>query len=144
MTLNEIILHIKDICLRHNQINSFQAGMRYNAAQNKGENYPLVWLETPALIDYTNRTQKRFTMALNVLILANNDDYVDVVNKQSQTEEIMDDILQALQFFFKNNMAYENISGITIENFSDDLAVGCRSDFTIITNRNCDSKENFN
>ncbi len=143
MTINEVITHIKDICLKHNQINSFQYGMKYNSATGKGEKYPLIWLESPVLINYDNQRNKRYTMALNVLMLAKPDDYIDVVNKQSQTEEIMDDILQGMQFLFKNNLGYETIDGLTLENFSDDMAVGCRADFTLITNRNCDSKDNF-
>lgn len=143
MTINEVVTHIKEIALKHKQINSFQAGMRYNSATGKGETYPQVWLETPVLINYTNQREKRYSFSINVLMLAKPDDYIDVVNKQSQTEEILDDILQGLQYIYKNNMGYENIDGLTLENFSDDLAVGSRSDFTIITNRNCDSKNQF-
>lgn len=143
MTINEVVQHIKEVSLKHKQVIAFQAGMRYNMATGKGESYPLIWLETPVLIDYPNQRNKTYTMAINVLMLAMPDNYKDVVNKQSQTEEIMDDILQALQYIYKGNLGYESIDGLTMENFSDDLAVGCRADFTIITNRNCDSKTQF-
>ena len=143
MTINKTIDHVRHISLKHEQVKTFHAGHSWNSATNKGETYPNVWLEMPVLNSYTNAREKRYTFALNVLMLAKQDDFLDVINKQSQCEEILDDILQALQFLFKNNMGYEDITGITLENFNDDLACGARADLTIITNRTCDYKTRF-
>jgi hypothetical protein len=143
MNIQDIIDKIQEISLKHKYVKSFNTGSVPDMSDSKSsETYPMVWFETPVLITYTNRREKRYTFALNVLSLAKPDDVKDEINMQSQCEVIADDILQTIQD--SKDLGTENFAGLTVKAINSDLAVGVRIDLTIITNRTCDYKLNFN
>lgn len=142
MNIQDIIDKVKEISLKHKDIRSFCLGSVPNMSDSKSsEIYPEVWFETPVLITYTNRREKRYTFALNVLALALNDNVGDEVLMQSQCETIADDILQTIMDY--KEFGTENFAGLTVKAINADLAVGVRIDMTIITQRTCGYKNNF-
>jgi len=141
MNINDIVKRIEEISLNHNLVKSFYIGNTWDASTGKGDVYPCVWTEFPVLIEYTPK-QKTYTFSLNVLMLANNDDTYDEMNKQSQCEVIADQLTQAYQKFI-NGIAVGRNVGLTVKNINADVATGVRMDLQFITNRECVIENNF-
>jgi len=143
MTLQELIDDIKALALAHNQVQAFHVGESFDVATSKSsERYPSIWLELPILTDYQDRRRKQHTLALNALTLAKSDDIDDQMNKTSDMEIIMDELLQAIDDKWQN-IGLSDLTAITLRNFSDDDLVGVRCDVTLTIGRECDYKESF-
>lgn len=144
MTLNELITAITELALTHTQIKAVQTGNTFDIATSKSsEVYPSLWLELPILINYNDLRKKTYTFALNFVTLVKRDDLADTILKTSDMEAVADDMLQALKLKYKN-ISTEDISGLTLRNFSDDDLSGVRVELTFGVGRECDVKDNFN
>lgn len=142
MNLQELLQSLQDLCLSHKQIVSVQVGNTFDVGQGKAEKYPVVWIETPFLIDYNDKRKKTFTFALNFLSLCKYDDLLDVVLKTSDMEIVSDDILQAIDNKY-TTIGIADVTGLTLKNFSDDDLVGVRTELTFMVGRDCDWRNNF-
>lgn len=143
MTLNNLINEIKTLALSHDQITAYHVGESFDVATSKSsENYPAVWFELPILSNYIDRRKKTHTLALNTLTLAKSDDINDQMNKTSDMEVVMDELLQAIDDKFQN-IGLSDIVAVTLRNFSDDDLVGVRCDITFTIGRQCDYKGSF-
>ena len=143
MTLQELIDDIKALALAHDQIVAFHIGETFDIATSKSsEKYPAIWVELPILTDYQDRRRKQHTLALNALTLAKSDDIDDQMNKTSDMEIIMDELLQAIDDKWQN-IGLSDLTSITLRNFSDDDLVGVRTDVSLMVGRECDYKESF-
>lgn len=140
MNLGELLLFITETALSNTQIVSVQTGNVFEIAAKK-DKYPALWIELPALIDYNLESRKNFTFALNFLSLCKYDDIQDIINKTSDMEVCADSVLMALDE--SNECIMEDITGLTLRNFSDDDLVGVRVELTFITSRVCDWQSNF-
>lgn len=141
MNINYIVQRIKEIALNHKDIKSFYIGNTWDASTGKGDIYPCLWVEFPVLIEYTPK-QKTYTFSINVLMLAKSDDTYDEMNKQSQCEEIADQLTQAFQKYINNISVGRNV-GLTVKNINADVATGVRIDIQFNTNRECVIENNF-
>ncbi len=143
MNLGELIETLTELILSHKQIVDVQIGNTFDVATSKSsDSYPACWLELPVLIDYNDSRKKTFSFALNFLSLCKSDDISDAVNKTSDMEIVCDEVLQAIKL--RNmNIGIEDISGLTLRNFSDDDLVGVRAELTFYVGRECDINESF-
>lgn len=145
MTLNDLIDDIKELCLAHDQVVAFQVGNTFDIATSKSsETYPAVWFELPILTSYDDRRKKTHAIALNFLTLAKSDDITDQMAKTSDMEVIGDEVSQAIDDHFQNIGISEDISGLTMRNFTDDDLVGIRIEIYLTIGRECNYKDNFN
>ena len=143
MTLNDLIEDIKELALAHDQVVSFHVGESFDVATSKSsERYPAVWFELPILASYDDRRRKTFGMSLDFLTLAKSDDIDDQMYKTSDMEVIADEMLQAIDDHFQN-IGIDNLTGLSLRNFSDDDLVGYRIDVTFTVGRACDYKDSF-
>ena len=138
MTINEIIIKIKDICLAHEDVNSFNVGNTWDMSTGKGDVYPNVWLELPVLISYStqNKPIKSFTFSFDVLMVPENDNVLDEFDKISQCEVIADQILTSIKTL-KGFSITNSPSGLSVKNINGDMACGVRIDLVLTTNREC-------
>jgi hypothetical protein len=144
MNIGEFIEAIKQLCLDHKQIVSFQVGNTYDIATSKSsERYPACWLELPILINYDDSRRKTYQLSLNFLSLAKSDDVTDQIYRTSEMESIADEMLQVMTDKFKN-IGLSNSTSLTLRNFSDDDCAGVRVDISFIVGRECDPKKSFN
>lgn len=143
MTLNELIVAIKELSLAHDQVVAFHIGNTFDVATSKSsERYPAVWFELPILSDYEDRRRKTYTLALNTLTLAKEDDITDQMYKTSDMEVVMDELLQAIDDKFQS-IGLSDLTGLSLRNFSDDDLVGFRVDVTFTVGRQCDYANSF-
>ena len=143
--IKTLVERIKAISLNHKEVNSFHVGNTWDMATGKDDVYPNVWVEFPVLIEYTSSprgSNKVYTLSIDVLDLAKNDDTWDEMSKESQCEQIADQLLQAYQKYISQ---YSNgrMVGLTVKNINADKAVGVRIDVQFQTNRECDFDDNF-
>lgn len=143
MTIQEISDRIQEICLAHNEINSFHVGNTWDMAASKSSDiYPAVWLELPVLVNYESN-RKRYNFSIDVLALPKPDNVEDELNMISHCEQIADQLLYVFRYKIKE-MGVGAISGLTVKNLNADLAVGARIDMEVFTNRECEPLLNFN
>lgn len=141
MNIQDLTNRMKEICLNHKDIKSFNVGNTWNMATGKGDVYPAVWVESPVLINYTLK-QKTYTFSLDVLMMAKANDVNDELYKQSICEQIGDQLLQVFKLKI-NGLSEGRMTGLTVKNINADLAVGVRIDLEFNTNRECDVLNNF-
>lgn len=141
MTIQETIDRIKYICLNHKDIKSFYIGNTWDNSASKGDVYNCVWAEFPVLIEYSLK-QKTYTFSLDILTLATQDDTYDEMSKQSNMEQIADQLLQAFKLYIAH-FSMGRMVGLTVKNINADLATGVRIDVQFITNRECSIDDNF-
>jgi len=143
MTLQQLIDDIKELCLAHDQIVSFQVGNDFDIATSKSsERYPAVWFELPVLTSYFDRRRKQHSVTLNFLTLAKSDDISDQMYKTSDMEIIADQMQQAIDDHFQN-IGIESVTGLSLRNFTDDDLVGIRMEMVFTIGRECDYKNSF-
>lgn len=143
MNLNELIINIKEICLAHDQVVSFQVGNTFDVATSKSsDTYPEIWFELPIIMDYPDARKKTYMLALNALSLAKEDDITDQIYKTSDMEIVMDEILQAINSKYRT-IGISDLTSLTLRNFSDDDLVGVRCEITFTVGRACDYKDSF-
>jgi hypothetical protein len=142
MNIQDTVNRIKEICLNHVDVKSFNVGNTWEQSTTKGDIYPAIWLELPVLIEYVKQGQKNYTFSLDVLMLAKNDDTVDELQKQSECETIADELIQAFMKYIKN-VGIETATGLTVKNLNADMATGVRIDLKVNTNRECDLDGDF-
>lgn len=137
MTINELISNITDLGLENDQITAVQVGNTFDVATSKSsEKYPALWIELPILTNYVDGRKKTHTFALNTLSLAKSDDITDQMDKTSDMEIVMDEILQEIDSSF-TSIGLSDLTAISLRNFSDDDLVGMRCDVTFTVGREC-------
>ena len=125
------------------QIKSVQSGNDYDVATSKSSDiYPAVWIELPVLIEYPDNKRKTFQFALNFLTLTKQDDLQSILNKTDDMEVLSDVFLQALSQRYEW-FAIEDVSGLTLRNFSADDLSGVRIELTFTVGRECDFIDYF-
>jgi hypothetical protein len=142
MNIQTLTDKIKEICLNHIEVKGFNIGNTWNQATGKGDIYPAVWVEMPILIEYLLKNQKTYTFSIDVLMLPKQDDCVDELFKQSQCEQIADQLLQAFKLKI-SNLNEGRMTGLTVKNLNADIACGVRIDMVFITNRECEPLNYF-
>lgn len=143
MNLSDLITNIEQLCLSHKQIVAFHVGETFDVATSKSsEKYPAVWLELPILTSYIDSRKKTHTLSMDFLTLAKSDDITEQMERTSDMEEIADEVMQAINDKFQN-IGIENLSGLTLRNFSDDDLVGVRIDLQFTVGRECNYKDSF-
>jgi hypothetical protein len=143
MTIQEISDKIKAISLSHKFVKSYHVGNTWDMAASKSSDiYPNVWLELPILVNYEINHKKRFNFSIDVLALAKQDNVEDELNKISDCEMIADNLMYAFRNKIKE-MGIATMTGLTVKNINADMAVGVRIDIEVITQRECDSLDNF-
>ena len=143
MTINELITDIEVLALSHKQVVAVHIGNTFDVATSKSsEKYPAIWIELPILTNYPDRRKKNHVFALNALSLAKSDDITDQIDKTSDMEVIMDELLQAIDDKY-NTIGLSDLTSITLRNYSDDDLVGVRCDVGFTIGRECDYKDNF-
>lgn len=146
MTIQELKDTIKDVCLRHKDVKSFDIGNAYNRAEDVTSLYPKCYLEMPYEYDYAIEagTADEINIQLDVLLLSKTDDVNDNHEAISLAKEIADNILHYLNYEI-DEIALTLASGISLREFSDDDVSGWRLDLTFQMNSEvCNYKENFN
>lgn len=142
MNIQQLTDRLKEICLNHNDVKSYNIGNTWDQATGKGDIYPAVWQEMPILISYGLAGTKKYTFSLDILALPKQDDVIDELNKQSQCEVIADELILAFQKYIKN-AGVITIDGLTVKNINADIACGVRLDIVFNTNRECDLDGDF-
>lgn len=141
MNIQYFVNKIKEISLNHKQVKGFYVGNTWDMSNTKGDIYPCVWVEFPVLIDYSFK-DKQYSFSIDILGLAKNDDTNSEMNVISQCESIADQLIQAYTKYIDDS-AVIKMSGLTVKNINSDMAVGCRIDMQVKTNRECDFLNNF-
>ena len=143
--IKTLVERIKAISLNHKKIKSFHVGNTWDMSLEKDDIYPNVWVEFPVLIEYSNTPRgavKTYTLSIDILDLATDDDTWSEMQVESQCEIIGDTLLQAFQKYI-NNFSNGRMTGLTVKNINADKAVGVRLDVQFQTNRVCDIEDNF-
>jgi len=136
MTLKEIVDAFNSVSLQHKSINEFYYGNSYDIAVSPKTKYPIVFLETPFNIDYSdNRRLKSYKFSLNVLFKTKSDNQKSSLSAISLAEDILDAILSKLQNDYQNKFIITGINALSLEDFSDDQLGGVRSNLTVSVNR---------
>lgn len=137
MTLEELKDKIKLISLAHKSINGFDYGEDFLLARGAAT-YPMVFVEIPYNLSYqiANGRFKTFQFALLVLMPSQVDNLTTDHQGISQAETIGDAIITRLINDLKPlGVSIDNISGLSLREFSDDNVNGFRFDVTAKTFR---------
>ncbi len=142
ITLEVVKDIFKQVSLAHKDIQEFYVGDEFSVAVSPKTAYPIVFLEIPYNINYSeDRKFKSYSFNLLVLLKIEQDDIVDSHRSISAAEDIGDAILSKIQNDYKqvNNKAGLILSGInnalSVDQFSNDYLAGVRYPITVTVTR---------
>ena len=140
MTLSALKTIIRNVCLDHKDIKSFDFGENYDISVTGDYTYPVAFMELPYLVNYAipNNKRKTVNFALNILINTPADDKDADHDAISDAEVIGDEIIATLQKDYKQELFFDTISAASLREFSDDDVAGMRFEFIITTTRECE------
>jgi hypothetical protein len=148
MTLQELKNIIERISLAHKQIVSFEYGEDFTLATGKGSKYPMVFLEIPYNINYDLPATafKDLTFALLVLKPSNKDQPVADDHKDISSSEVIGEVLirRMTSELKPLGLVIQQVSGLSLRRFSNDMVSGFRYDITgRLTRSNCSYNDQF-
>lgn len=135
MNLETLKNEIERICLLHKDIKQFNFGETFDFDDGNNNSYPFAFLEIPYYITYpTNRKKtKSIRFAIDILLYTDDDRESDHT-AISDAEVIGDAIVSRIDSELKE-LYFNNITVMSLRNFSDDDVAGMRYEFEIVTKR---------
>lgn len=135
MTLEEIKNEFKRVSLAHVDVLQFNYGETFDIPDAGTNQYPFAFLELPYLQTYDKNKTKSINFALNILIKTEPDNKEQDHQAISDADIIGDAIITRIQNENKE-LFFENITALSLREFSDDDVAGQRFEFLIKTGRN--------
>lgn len=125
-----IILDILyDLARTHKDVRGFVYGKAYEKGAGQ-DRYPLVWVDDPILGTSASDTALRYTVNVDFLGIPKNNE--DVQTIQSAAQIIGLSFLERLRQTYRNVASVEAYSFVTLRDYYDDNAAGCRFTYTVV------------
>lgn len=125
-----IILNtLYDLARTHKNVRGFMYGKAYEKGAGQ-DRYPLVWVDDPILGAQSSDTSLRYTVNVDFLDIPKND--ADVLPIQTAAQLTGLAFLERLRTSYRGVLSTEAYSFITLRDYYDDNAAGCRFTFTLV------------
>ncbi len=136
VTLKNVIDIFESVSLSHVDIKQFHKGTSFGVAISPTTVYPIAFLEIPITMNYGNdRRLKTYNFAYHILLKGNQDDIVKDIDLVSYAEDIGDSILSKIQNDYKSSVIINNVNGLSLTEFSDDMLSGVRFEMQVSVTR---------